>query len=128
MNVLAAVAGALTLVAVGIHAFVGGRKFGLIRPENPEKPLEVWLQALCGWHWVSVDLLLASATLLTIGLTDLIPAERVVLSVIGAYFGLCGIVWFVTVVISGRDVDRSLLKMAQWIFCFLISALAFWSR
>lgn len=36
--------------------------------------------------------------------------------------------WLLTAIISGRDVDRVLLKLSQWIFCFLIASLAFWAR
>lgn len=128
MNLLATIAGVSTLVGASIHAVVGGREFSLIKPQDAEKPREIWLQTLCGWHWVSVDLLLAATVLLLIGLTDLIPAESVVFSVTGSYFGLCGVVWLSTAIISGRDVDRVLLKLSQWIFCFLIASLAFWAR
>lgn len=129
MNILAAVAGVLTLLAFGIHAVVGGREFSHINPQaGSGKAQEVWAQAVGGWHWVSVDLLLAALVLLTVGFTEAIADEPLVLLIVSGYFVLCSLVWLATVWIAGAGVERRLLKLSQWLFCLLIAALAFFAR
>ena len=78
MNVTAAIAGFLTLIAFAIHAIVGGRE-------------------------------------LTIGLSDAIANERLVLSVVSGYFGLCGVSWLGTVLIAGHGIEWGFLKLSQWL-------------
>ena len=127
MNVLAAIAGILTLVAVGIHATVGAKEFRYIKPTSG-KALEVWVQALSGWHWVSVDLLLVALVLLTVGFSDVMADEDLALLLVSGYLVLCSVAWLVTVAIVGKGVERRFLKLSQWAFCLLIAALAFGAR
>lgn len=129
MNILAAIAGVLALVAFGIHAVVGGREFRHIEPPpGAGKGREVWVQSLSGWHWVSVDLLLAGLVLLLVGFSNVIPSEDLALLVVSGYFLLVAVSWLVTVLIAGGGVERRLLSLPQWLFCLLIAGLAFWAR
>jgi len=128
MNILAIIAGILLIIAAGVHAFIGASEFRLIKPTDFGKTREVWVQALSGWHWVSIDLFLSALVLLVVGVSDVIDAEETVLLLIGIYFGLCGIAWLVTVLVSGKGVARSLLKLPQWLFCFFIAGLSLAAR
>ena len=129
MNVLALIAGALTLFACLIHAVVGGREFKHLTPAGPSaKSEEVRLQVINGWHWVSADLLVAGLGFMLIAVTDLIPAERSALTVLSAYFLVVGSVWLVTTAITSRARPRMILRLGQWILCFVLSALAYFAR
>lgn len=127
LNILAIIAGILVLTASGVHAIMGAKEFSKIKPDETGKSLEVWVQTLSGWHWVTVDQLLAGGFLLVIGLTDWIKFESTVLMFIGSYFVLTGFAWLLTVLASGRAIDQAPLKLGQWIYCFFIAGLAFWA-
>jgi len=51
----------LTLLAFVLHTFVGDKELKVNEPtaETDEnfKKIEKWTMAICGWHWVSFDLL-----------------------------------------------------------------------
>ena len=127
MNFVATILGVLVLIATGVHAVVGAREFRYLNPVDKGKPKEVWIQTLCGWHWVSVDQCIAGSVLLVIGLSEAIGSEKLILWIISAYFAICGLTWLMTVSIIGRGLDRSLLILGQWIYCFIVSGLAFWA-
>lgn len=114
-------------MASGIHGIIGAKEFSQIKPDVAGKPLEVWVQTLSGWHWVTVDQLLAGGLLLVIGFTDLLEAEGTLLMLISLYFALTGLSWLITILVSGRKLNRALLKLGQWIYCFIIAGLAFWA-
>ena len=124
MNYLALLAGILVLLAASVHAVVGGREFGMLKPEGQGKPLEVWVQTLAGWHWVSVDQVLAAVALLVMGGTDWLGNESVILRVLAVYFGFAGLTWLITVVWAGRQMSGYWYRLGQWIYCFLIAGLA----
>lgn len=129
MNPLALIAGALTVAAAVVHAWVGARELRLIAPDQEAvKARETWVQALCGWHWVSVSLFGAAAVFLTIGAADVIGHELVVLTGLALYFGACGGAWLLTLLVSGRGVRRRYLTLGQWLFCLLVVGLALAAR
>lgn len=129
MNLLALLAGGLTLAAFGVHAGVGAREFRLFAPPaDGEPPRTAWVQALSGWHWVSMDLLISGIVFVTIGLADLIPEEPTVLLVLAVYFGLASVAWLGTVAVAGGGVPKRFVALGQWIFCVLVAALAFGAR
>ena len=125
MNLLAALAGGLTLLAFGAHAFVGANEFRYFAPTvSSGPPRTKWLQALAGWHWVSVDLLAATVLFFVVAFTDLVPHEPTALLLLAGYFVLVGVTWLVTRVVSGRGVKRRYLVLGQWLFCFVVAGLA----
>lgn len=123
-----AIAGALTLLAFGAHAVVGAQEFRQFAPSpDAGKPRTAWVQALGGWHWVSVNLLAAALLFLLIGFTDLVPEEPTILLVLSAYFALCGLAWLATVSVVGQGIERRYLVLGQWLFCFLVAGLAYFA-
>ncbi|MEM6783710.1 MAG: hypothetical protein AAF624_08255 [Bacteroidota bacterium] len=125
MNLLAAFAGGLTLLAFGVHAIVGANEFRDFAPTaSSGLPRTKWLQALAGWHWVSVDLLAATAVFFAVAFTDLVPHEPTALLLLAGYFALAGVAWFGTLVVAGRGVRRRYLALGQWLFCFVVAGLA----
>jgi cbb3-type cytochrome oxidase subunit 1 len=128
MNWLALVDGGLTLFAFAIHTLVGGREFvHLVPADTSKKAMTVRRQVVNGWHWVSVDLVLAGSALVAIGVTDL-PAERDLLLGLAIYFAIIGVVWFVATVVTSRDRPVRILELGQWILCFVIAGLAWLAR
>ncbi|GAB5536721.1 MAG: hypothetical protein Rubg2KO_29700 [Rubricoccaceae bacterium] len=126
MNVLALLAGVLTIAAFGVHAGVGAREFRQFAPPVDDSSARTaWVQALSGWHWVSLDLLGTGIVFVVIGLADVIPDEPTVLLVLSGYFALTGLAWLGTVTVAGGDVPKRFVALGQWMFCFLVAALAF---
>lgn len=125
MNYVALFAGVLVLLAAGVHAVVGGRELGLIKPTERGKVLEGWVQSLAGWHWVSLDQLMAGCALVVIGATAWIPDESVVLYGLSIYFAACGVVWLVVVLLAGQQVAGRFYRLGQWMYCLLIAVLSF---
>ncbi|MEM0961152.1 MAG: hypothetical protein AAGK21_01270 [Bacteroidota bacterium] len=122
MNWLALTAGVLTLAAFGIHAGVGAREFRSFAPDTDDGAARTaWLQALCGWHWVSASLLGAGSLFLIVASTDWVRDERSVLIGLAVYFLACGVAWLGTLMISGRGVDRRFMVLGQWGFCMLVA-------
>ncbi|MEM6286152.1 MAG: hypothetical protein AAF845_03250 [Bacteroidota bacterium] len=124
MNLLATLAGLLTLAAFAVHAVVGAREFRPLAPPPEAATRTAYVQALAGWHWVSVSLLSTGLLFMTIGATDRVPAEAVVLRALAAYFAACGLAWLLTLVVSGQGVERRYLALGQWVFCALVAGLA----
>ncbi|MEM9998253.1 MAG: hypothetical protein AAF809_11180 [Bacteroidota bacterium] len=129
MNLLAALAGALTLLAFGVHAVVGAHEFRQFAPTVASgSPRTGWLQALAGWHWVSVDLLAGAVLFLVIAFTDTVLHEATALLLLAGYFALVGTAWLVTLAVAGQGVRRRYLVLGQWLFCWVVAALAFVAR
>ena len=123
MNWFLLTANLLTVLAFIIHTFVGDREIRLIEPSAGDLlKTEKWTMARCGWHWISVDLLLAS-----IGLTyaNFGPQEAemsLILQILGGYFLLYGLIWGVVIIISKHFPGRW-LKLGQWALLLLIGGL-----
>ena len=128
MNVLALIAGVLSLLAFFVHAIIGDKEYSALKPgmNAPEKYKETWVQGRGGWHWVSVDLLGIGILLLLIATNDLISAKAEILLLLSIYFLLCGLAWLGTVLASKNN-NKQVLLLGQWVFCFILSGLTYFS-
>jgi len=126
MNILLLIAAALSLLAFAAHAFVGDMEYRALKPDetSSSKSKETWLQARCGWHWVSVDLLLSGIVLLLIATTEIIKSKSEISLLLCIYFFVCGVVWF-AIVFKSKTNDNQIMVLGQWIFCFLMSGLIY---
>ncbi len=126
MNIPILIAGALSLLAFLVHAILGDKEYGVLKPIEgaPSKTKETWIQVRSGWHWVSVDLLLSSIILLLIATTEIIKARAEISFLLSIYFFICGLVWLGTVLLSKNN-NKQILALGQWIFCFLMSGLIY---
>ncbi|MCI5056407.1 MAG: hypothetical protein MRY83_09890 [Flavobacteriales bacterium] len=122
------IANILTLLAFIIHTFVGDLEIRKIEPlsvnDNSYSKRLYWTMARNGWHWVSLDLLLASIGLSLINFTDYLPSEKLLLQILAIYFLGYGIVWLIGTSISKRF-PKNYLKLGQWILLWLISGLIY---
>lgn len=128
MSIPILAANILTLLAFLIHAFAGDKELKVIEPQGGDDGVylkqEKWTMARCGWHWISLDLLLASIGLGLINFTDYLENERQLLQIIAVYFLGYGIVWLLGIAIS-KSFPKNYLKLGQWLLLWLISGLIF---
>lgn len=120
------IANILTVLAFFVHTFAGDKEIRLLEPkEGPAlKLLGRWVMARCGWHWVSLDLLLASVFLLYVNLNSPEYYPTDLLLMLSVYFGCLAIVWLITVTIS-RRFPKNYLNLGQWILLLTIALLVF---
>jgi len=127
MATCAASAGVLTLIAFLFHAVAGTREFWRFKPKvDPDHPAnQSWVQSVAGWQFASVDLLISSIVFLMIAFADTVSDPRLVLSLLSGYYVIVGFVWLLVVSQVGSGTAVQFLKLGQWLFCFVIAALAF---
>ncbi len=123
------IANLLTLLAFLVHTFVGDRELKLIEPGDGEDEnflkREKWTMARGGWHWISLDLLLATVGLALINFTGFFPDEQMLLHILAIYFLGYGIVWLIGIAIS-KPFPMNYIKLGQWLLFWLISGLIYW--
>lgn len=128
MNVSILLANVLTLLAFLVHTFVGDREVRSLEPESGSGKLlnlrATWTMVRNGWHWVSVDLLLATVALALINFTDYFSAELLVLEVLVLCFFSYGAVWILSILIS-KPFPNRFLKLGQWLLLWLIAGLIY---
>jgi hypothetical protein len=132
MNYPIVVAGVLVGIAFLAHTIVGTREALGMRPDRSadtgEADREVerhWVQSFCAFHLVTVDLLVLTALLLTLGATDLVPARRTVSLAMAGLFGLWGLAWLVTLLALRRP-RREFGLLSQWVLWFVCAGLLTW--
>lgn len=128
MNITLLIANALIFLAFLIHTIMGDRELHLIQPEsgsdNNYQKTEKWTMARCGWHWISIDLLLATIGIGIINFTNYLENEKFLLQLLSIYFLSYAIIWTLTIYIS-RQFPKNYLKLGQWLLLLVISALIF---
>ena len=126
MNVWALIAGVFTFIAFAIHTFIGTKEFWQFKPDEAKgKPYELWLQAMAGWQFASVDLLVSAIIFLLIATTNYITGESRILLLMGVYFFLVGSSWLSVVGFIGSGSRSRFYKLGQWMLCYLLSVLSF---
>lgn len=123
------IANILTLLAFVIHTFIGDKELKIIEPNDEAEgkflKREKWTMARNGWHWISLDLFLATLGLGLINFYDYLESEKLLLQILSVYFLGYGIVWLIVIVIS-KSFPKNYLKLGQWILLWLISGLIYW--
>ena len=126
MNTPILIANILTFLAFLIHTFVGDRELHVLISSNATiDQREKWTMARCGWHWLSLDLLLASIGLALVNFSDFFDAESTILQLLFVYFLGYAIVWAFTIFIS-KPFPKNYLKLGQWMLLLVISGLIYW--
>ncbi|MEO1515398.1 MAG: hypothetical protein AAFV95_10305 [Bacteroidota bacterium] len=126
MNIPLLIANLLTLIAFFIHTIAGDKEVRDIQPDGTDAvKQERWTQVRCGWHWVSMDLLLATIGLALVNFTDHFPDERTIVLLFSFYFLVYAIAWGITIAIS-RPFPMRFAKLGQWMLLLSISALLYW--
>lgn len=133
MNYPITTAAAIDLFAFFAHTFAGTREALRARPrlEPAESRADVatverhWVQSLCAFQLVTIDLLALSALLLVLGTIELLPARREIALIAAGFFALWGVAWVVQLLALRRRSKDDLL-LGQWAFWFACAGLLVW--
>ena len=128
MNGFLMTANILTMLAFLIHAFGGDAEICKIRPRNfgeeSEADLQMWVMSRCGWHWISIDLLIASVVMSLINFTSILPQEMFLIKILAFCFSAYAVVWLLGILISPKF-QMSFLKLGQWLLLAVIAVLLY---
>lgn len=135
MNYPIAIVCGLMLVGFAAHITGGVVQSLSIKPSKvaeksgAEGSLEAldrnWVQAMCAFQLVSVDLLALAGVLYLLAFTDLLaPRQSIGFAVAGLFF-LWGIVWLVQLGALKRKLKDYLL-LGHWSVWFLCSGMVYW--
>lgn len=134
MNYQIAIAGAITLLAFFAHTFVGIREALTTAPSKLAEKESVanfqevernWVQSICAFQMVTVDLLVLSALLFLLAFTDIIGQKQLVGFSLSAFYFLWGSAWLLQLAIFKRQ-TKDYLLLSQWLFWFVCAGLIFW--
>lgn len=129
MNTPLLIANILCLFAFALHTFGGDREIKVLEPQNSDPETDqvrqIWTMARSGWHWVSVDLLMATVGLALINFTDYFPHEKMLLEIVAVYFFAYAAVWLLMITLSKRF-RLNYLKLGQWMLLLVIGGLVWW--
>ncbi len=127
------IAGAIVFLALIAHTFVGSREALSTRPSQApalaaDEAATIernWVQSVCAFHLVTVDLLVLSVLLVLLGTTDVLPARRELALFAAGFFVLWGTAWIVPLLMLQRRL-KDFLLLGQWAFWFGCAGLLVW--
>lgn len=126
MNYPFVIAGAILALAFLAHALVGSRESLTTRPtEEKTDVVRNWVQSMCAFQMITVDLFLLAVLLFFLGMSSGIPFKREMALGVSVLFAMWGIAWLIQMILLRRP-GRDYLLLGQWIAWFVCSALLFW--
>jgi len=124
MNIPVLIVAIITMIAFVAHVFGGTRETAAIAPEKGDRLVVSWVQAMCAFQMLAVDLLALALLLFAVAIWDLGPGETLILQLASALYLLWAVVW-VAQVLWLRRPSATLLKLPHWIVWSLCSGLLF---
>ncbi len=134
MNIQVFIVACITALAFIAHLFVGTRESLSISPlkigaKSNSRDLDSldknWIQSMCAFQMISVDLLILSGLLFVTSLTDIVPFERVLLLSLSALYLLWGLAWLIQLLALKAKL-KNYFNLGQWIFWLISSGLLYW--
>jgi hypothetical protein len=135
LNYPIAIASGLTFLAFIAHITGGVKQSLSIAPAkvagNHIEPgaLEIldrnWVQAMCAFQLVTIDLLALSGVLYLIGFTDVLAPKQLIAFGLAAIYFLWGCSWLVQLFALRRR-PKDYLFLGHWSFWFLCAGLIYW--
>ena len=134
MNYQLAIVGGLTSLALVAHVFGGIRQSLSVEPAkladkeklaNFEALDRNWVQSMCAFQLVTVDLLALSVLLFLLAFTDVFVQKQLIGFALAAFYFLWGCAWLVQIVALKRKA-MDYLVLGHWSFWFGCSALIYW--
>lgn len=123
MNLPVLIVACITLLAVFAHVLGGTKETAAIAPDQENDKLTAhWVQAMCAFQMLSVDLLAVALLLFAVVFVDFGPIEDQILMALSALFFLWGAVWVVQVLWLKRSA-ATLLRLPHWVVWFVCSGL-----
>ncbi len=133
MNIPVLIAAMITLLALVAHTFVGTKESlstsprriaGKDKLDNFGVVEKHWIQSMCAFQMITIDLLILSVVLFLISLTDIISFERTLTLSLSVLFLLWGVAWFIQLALLTKD-KKNYLHLSQWAFWFICSGLLY---
>lgn len=134
MNYPIAIAGGLTLLALFAHTFVGIRESLSIAPAKLTEKGNVanfevlernWVQIMCAFQMITIDLLALSTLLFLLAFTDIIGQKQLLAFSLAVFYFLWGSAWLLQLVIFKRQA-KDFLFLGHWLYWFVIASFIFW--
>lgn len=135
MNYPIAIAGGLTLLACLAHITGGVAQSLSISPSRiadtkiDKSALDVldrnWVQVMCAFQLVTVDLLALSGVLYLLAFTDVLAPKQAIAFAVSALYGLWGCAWLVQLLALKRS-PKDFLLLGHWAFWLLCAGLIYW--
>lgn len=134
MNYQLTIVGCFTLLAFLAHMLGGVREALSVSPEkianknkleNYEALDRNWVQSMCAFQLVSVDLLVLSSLLFVLALTDWLVQKQLIAFGLSLIYFLWGCVWLIQLFALKRK-PKDYLFLGHWVFWFLCSGLVYW--
>ncbi|WP_300010192.1 hypothetical protein [uncultured Roseobacter sp.] len=125
MNIWVLCVACITLIAFFAHVIVGTKETATLAPRTAdEKRTTNWVQAMCVFQMLSVDLLVVAVTLFAIAFIDIGPLERPATLLLSLLFFIWGLVWVVQMKWLNRPAV-TLWRLPHWVVWFFCSALLY---
>lgn len=134
MNYQLAIVAGVTALAFLAHVFGGvpqsltaepAKLADKARADSLEIPQRHWVQLMCAFQLVTVDLFALSVLLFLLALTDVFVQKQMIGFSLSALYFLWGCSWLVQLFALKRPA-KDYLMLGQWIFWFGCSALIYW--
>jgi len=134
MNYQIAIAGGITLLAFFAHALIGIREAlstapaKLTQRKNVDECAVVernWVQSICAFQLVTIDLLALSVLLFVLAFTDILGSKQVIALCLAAFYFLWGSAWLLQLFVLKRR-PKDFLLLGQWMFWFVCAGLIYW--
>ena len=115
------------LLAFIAHVLGGSRETAAIKPSDDDAKLTThWVQAMCAFQMLSVDLLAVSLLLFAIAFYEMGPYESTMLLALSLLFFFWGLVWIIQIVWLKRG-SHYLLRLPHWLVWFICAGILYWS-
>lgn len=125
MNIWVFSVACITLIAFVAHVLIGTKETATVEPTSTDDKLTTnWVQAMCAFQMLSVDLLIVAVALFGLAFVDLGPLQRPAVLLLGLLFLLWGIVWIVQMKWLNRPAV-AIWRLPHWIIWFFCSALLY---
>ncbi len=116
------VAVVMTFATLG-HVAIGTKETATLEPKGASgKPMANWVQTMCAFQMLTLDLVVLTGLLFVIALWDVLPAEPQITLGIAAYFALQGLLWMGQVVWFARP-GATLLSLPHWLVWLVLAGL-----
>lgn len=84
-----------------------------------------WVQAMCAFQMLTLDLIVLTALLYTLALSELLQPKGTILYALAGYFALQGVIWLGNVIYLRRS-GATVLSLPHWTVWFVIAGLLLW--
>jgi hypothetical protein len=134
MNYPILVAGFLVLLGFMAHVTAGNKetlgtapaKFGNAETiPDFEKVDRSWVQSICAFQLVSIDLIALAVLLFILSATEYISTKKPIAIAASIYLGMWGAIWLVQLALLRRR-RKDYFFLIQWLLFFICGALVFW--